>query len=153
MTGLAYTVKIENAELEKNLDLLFDKFGDLEPFHKSVGEYMLGSIQENFENESAPDGTKWQFLSPVTTASRLRRHGNAQITILRESGRLAGSFNYEAGSEQVEIGTPIVYAAIHHFGGQAGRNKSVTIPERPILGVGLDDEIEINEIAKDFLNN
>lgn len=152
MSGFTYTISVEDEEIRTGLPGLIGKMENMAALHKSVGEHMLNSVEDNFDNETAPDGTPWAHHAPATVASRLRRNGNAELTILRESGALAGSFNYEADADQVEIGTPTIYAAIHHFGGAAGRNQSVDIPARPILGVSSDDEIALAEMAQDFLS-
>ena len=152
MSGFKFTIDIEDHEIDHGMEMLVGKMENLAAFHKSVGEHMLNSTEDRFDTETAPDGTAWAHHAPATIASRLRRNGNAELTILRESGALAGSFNYEAGDAQVEIGTPTIYAAIHHFGGSAGRNQSVDIPARPILGISSDDEIALAEMAEDFLS-
>lgn len=152
MSGFTYTISVEDDEITHGMAGLIGKMENMAAFHKSVGEHMLNSTEDNFDNEIAPDGTPWVHHAPATVASRLRRNGNAELTILRESGALAGSFNYEADDAQVEIGTPTIYAAIHHFGGAAGRNQSVDIPARPILGISSDDEIALTEMAEDFLS-
>jgi phage virion morphogenesis protein len=80
-------------------------------------------------------------------------HRSFEVTILRLSGRLAGSFSYRANPDHVRVGTPVEYAAIHHFGGKAGKNRKVTIPRRQILGLSDDDQGAIAEIAGDWLNS
>ena len=48
-----------------------------------------------------------------------------------------------------EMGSKVPYAAIHEFGGRAGRNKSVTIPKRAYLNPALkDSETAIFNILK-----
>lgn len=153
MTGITLTTAIEDAEIADFLKSKLAKMENLRPFYVNVGEHMLNSVEDRFDTQTAPDGSAWAPLAPATVSIRLRRHGNAELTILREWGRLAGSFNYEASSHQVSIGTPVVYAAIQHFGGEAGRNKSVTIPARPVLGVSQQDQAIIAEMAEDFLRD
>ena len=48
-------------------------------------------------------------------------------------------------NESAIIGSNKVYAAIHQLGGQAGKNKKVTIPARPYLKIEeeLDNLIEL----------
>ena len=151
MAGIQYHVDLERAELQAFFESKLSKMENLRPFYVNVGEHMLNSVEDRFDTETAPDGTPWAALAPATIANRLRRHGNAELTILRERGHLAGSFNYDANSSQVSIGTPVVYAAIQHFGGETGRNQSVTIPPRPVLGMSPQDEVIITEMAEDFL--
>lgn len=151
MSGVVFTTDINDAELRAFLEQKIARMKDLRPFHANVGEHLLNSVEDRFDSETAPDGSAWKALSPVTVALRQKRHGNAELTILREWGHLAGSFNYRASHEHVQVGSPVVYAAIHHFGGNAGRGHSVEIPARPILGLSAEDEAVIQEIAEDFL--
>jgi len=54
------------------------------------------------------------------------------------------SVSWKATARSVEVGTNKVYAAIHQFGGEAGRkSKRVTIPARPYLLVQDEDIAEI----------
>lgn len=153
MTGVVLKVDYDSAEIRAYLKSRISKLDNLRPFYVNVGEHMLNSVQERFDTETAPDGSAWAALAPSTVAGRLRRHGNAELTILREHGHLAGSFNYEASSREVKIGSPVVYAAIHHFGGAAGRNHAAEIPARPVLGMSHQDEQAISEMAEEFLRS
>lgn len=153
MSGVSYKIDIENAELEAFLESRIAKMENMRPFYKGVGQHMLNSIEDRFDSETAPDGSAWHAHSPVTIALRLKKHGNAPLTILRQRGRLAGSFSTEASNTEVRIGTPVRYAAIQHFGGKAGRNRKVTIPPRPVLGMSPEDETIIAEMADDFLRH
>jgi phage virion morphogenesis protein len=67
-----------------------------------------------------------------------------------DTGQLATSITAEATSQGVTIGTNKAYGAIHHFGGQAGRNKKVTLPARPCLVVQEGDYEEIQKAAEEF---
>ena len=43
---------------------------------------------------------------------------------------------YQLPAHGVEIGSALVYAAIHHFGGETGRiGHRFTLPARPVLGI------------------
>lgn len=47
------------------------------------------------------------------------------------------------------IGSNVIYARIHEFGGQAGRGRSVRIPARPYIGPAItDNETEIKNIIQ-----
>lgn len=153
MAGIQYHIDVERAEMLAFFESKLSRMENLRPFYVNVGEHLLNSVEDRFDTQTAPDGTAWTALAPATVANRLRRHGNAPLTILRERGRLAGSFNYDVSPRQVSIGTPVVYAAIQHFGGEAGRNKKVTIPPRPVLGMSPQDETIISEMAEDFLRS
>lgn len=65
-----------------------------------------------------------------------------------DGGRLRGSITRDpvkmmGGALGVRIGPQrVVYAAIHEFGGKAGRGRSVTIPARPYLGPALEKKLD-----------
>jgi len=86
---------------------------------------------------------------------------------LYASGALHDSIDYKSGLGQVTVGSPLIYAAIHHFGGiikpknakalafsSGGKQyfaKSVTIPARPYLGISPDNAREIEDVVGDFM--
>lgn len=72
---------------------------------EEIGAAFLKATQDRFESKVSPDGWPWQKLK--------YREGEA----LRLSGRLYSSYVYRVQRDQVEIGTNLTYAAIHHFGG------------------------------------
>ena len=49
------------------------------------------------------------------------------------------------------IGSNLDYAAIHQLGGQAGKNKSVSIPARPYLNLTSDDLDDILQETERFI--
>lgn len=152
MVGVNFKVTIDDRDLQKKGRALLAKLDDLSPFFASVGEVLVGSTIDRFASETDPDGAKWAAHAPATIANRLKRHGNAPLTILRLSGHLAGSINYQASATRVEVGNNVVYGAIHQFGGQAGRGHKVTIPARPYLGLSDDDREQIEETMDDYLD-
>ncbi len=48
---------------------------------------------------------------------------------------LSRQFHVSATATGVTVGNSMIYAAIHQFGGQAGKGKKVTIPARPFLPI------------------
>jgi HK97 gp10 family phage protein len=57
-----------------------------------------------------------------------------------KTGHLRGSIVSEQTKTSVTTGTNVVYAAIHEFGGMAGRGRKVKIPARPYLRPGLEEQ-------------
>jgi len=66
-------------------------------------------------------------------------------------GDLAASITSKYDDNSAVVGTNKVYAAIHQFGGDAGRNKKVKIPARPYLKLTEKDFEEINYTIIKFL--
>lgn len=56
------------------------------------------------------------------------------------------------GSISVSWGTNVLYGAIQHFGGRAGKGHRARIPARPYLGVSDDDRTELLTIVNDHLS-
>jgi len=123
MTGITYTVTLQEEEARRRLDALLDRMDRPRGFYKNVGEYLLNSAIDNFEDERDPDGIPWDRLRPKTIQRREDK-GLTPIRILRARGRLAGSLNYVATDEEARIGSNLPYAAIHQLGGE------IRIPER-----------------------
>lgn len=95
----------------------------------------------------APDGSAW-------------KPNRAGLTpILNRSGALARSIDYAVSGMQAVIGSGLIYAAIHQFGGtivpksasalvfSVGNRlfsvKKVTMPARPYIGLSGDDRSEM----------
>jgi len=90
------------------------------------------------------------FKKSGALSKRGERRLNRKI-LVGPGGHLVNSINWQADRDSVAIGTNRVYAAIHQFGGKAGRNKKVTIPARPYMVVQDEDLVEINAVLEDYL--
>lgn len=144
------SIKIDASNFRGHINDLLARIADVRDVLPDIGEELLQSTDTRFRQEKAPDGTPWAPLSPVTLAQKKRRPPH----ILKEEGLrggLRGSINYQVKGETLALGSPLPYARIHQLGGQAGRNRKVTIPARPYLGVSKDDEAEIRDIVADHL--
>jgi len=93
---------------------------------------MLDSVEENFEKEGRPD--KWEKLAPSIIKQRTKK-GYWPGRILQMRGELAASITSKYDKDSAIVGTNKVYAAIHQFGGDAGRGRKVKIPARPYLKI------------------
>ena len=132
-----------------------------------IGAAMVTSTRERFDTQSGPDGRRWAPLSADTVIGRLGgtkrvytksmrfrkgvRGRMESLRILFRQGHLRNSITYRASRTGVEIGTNLVYGAIHQHGGRAGRGKKITIPARPYLGISSADEQMIDGLAQAYL--
>jgi phage virion morphogenesis protein len=88
---------------------------NLRPAMKNVGEYLLLETDDRFRSQTAPDGAQWK---PISRSWRQYKVKHGHITkILQMRGRLRKSIVYKASADQVSVGTNVVYANIHQFGG------------------------------------
>ena len=68
--------------------------------------------------------------------------------ILEYEGNLIESIAYQVTGNGVEVGSPLVYAAIHQHGGKAvGRPH----PERPYLGLSSENASDLEAVVTAFL--
>ena len=141
-------IKIDNQEVNQKLLELARRGENLRPLMKNIAGILAYSTEENFANEGRPD--KWLDLSEKTKKQR-KKSGHWPGQILQVSGQLASSISTYYDDESAIIGSNLDYAAIHQLGGQAGKNKSVSIPARPYLKLSDDDFVEILDISTSFL--
>jgi len=112
-----------------------------------IAGLMKHAVEENFEKEGRP---KWPPLSPVTIKARQMK-GYWPGKILQQTGGLASSISSYSDNDKAVVGTNVVYAAIHQFGGKAGKLRKVNIPARPYLQLTDEDMEEILKAIKDYL--
>jgi len=157
-------IKVEDEEVRQALLRAMKKLGDLSPLMKDFGERMKRSVVQNFIQGGRPE--KWKPLKTSTLVSwamrkrslwgggTLTRYGARAISgrkPLIDTGRLMKSITYRAGKDEVRIGTNVIYAAIHQFGGKAGRGRKVKIPARPFLLIQDEDKDYILRVTKRFI--
>ena len=146
MAGVNMTVTIDDREVQDLLKRLARRMADMTPAFAEIGEIVMESVQRNFEEKRAPDGTKWAPLA-ASTLKRKRHPGE----ILIGENVLFPSIHPEAYKDSVAVGTNIIYGAIHQLGGFAGRGHATKIPARPYLGVRDEDWPEIRAAIEDWI--
>lgn len=111
-----------------------------------IGEAVKSISLESFEHEKNPDGKKWQ------PSQRAMEEGGQTLT---DSAMLKNSIDVALAANAVEVGSNIVYAAIHNLGGEAGRkSRRVFLPQRQFLPDADSNLVksEALEILADTLN-
>ncbi|MDD2367345.1 MAG: phage virion morphogenesis protein [Desulfuromonadaceae bacterium] len=161
------TATVQNTELHYLLNQVSRRYGNLKPVFRDIGEEMIKRVDNRFTSETDPDGNKWQptkvlsnYLGYVGTKKGYKRkaaykkNGGWRVAfgrylankkILQLTGALRGDIHYQHDDQQVEWGISgrIPYAAIHQFGGMAGRGRKVRIPARPYLGRNTGSGMEL----------
>jgi len=144
-----------------------DRLADCTPLMRDVGASLVQSTRERFDTQTDPDGRRWRALAADTVIDRLggvgrvytkrmqfrakARRGMASMRILFRAGHLRASITARPAADRVEVGTNMVYGAIHQFGGAAGRGRRVTIPARPYLGLSVADADRVEGLVQDYL--
>ena len=148
MSDKPIQIKIDNNDIERKLLELAQKSENLRPLMKNIAGIFASATEENFKNEGRPD--KWTELSEATKKQRTKQK-KWPGQILQVSGQLASSISTQYDDESAVIGSNLDYAAIHQLGGQAGKNKKVTIPARPYLKLTDNDFKELLTETENFL--
>ena len=106
-----------------------------------IGRHLVASTLRRFETERRPDGKPW------LRSARALAEGRRTLT---RSGRLRRSITHVVAPDghAVEVGSDVAYAAIHQFGGRAGRGGKATLPARPYLGIDARDRAAIRRIVR-----
>ena len=155
---MEFSVTILDKEVRRKIAELKRRCKDTQPAMHEIGQRYERRVLENFAKEQAPDGTPWKptkvlsnYLGYVGTTKGGKRRSaytkkggfrsafarylaNKKILVL--SGRLKSRIHYQADGNSVRIGVAgIPYAAIHQFGGMAGRGRKVEIPAREYLAM------------------
>ncbi len=136
------------------------------PYYEAAGEILVASIVRNFEAGGRPE--KWKPLALATLLGgagyrgrRFTLAGSASKgfqrflqgkNILITSGRLRNSIKKEATNEHALVGSNMVYAAIHNFGGEAGRKSArVLISARPYVVAQDEDKEQMCALLRRWL--
>ena len=146
MAGGAIVITHNAAEFSDNIFEIAERFGSAKPAMEIIGETGVVSVQRNFEKGGRPTG--WE---PLAEATRARKKGGSTLVGKGHAGGLLGSIHYEAEDNVVYIGTDKIYAAIHNFGGMAGRGNKVKITQREFMLLQEEDVSSINELLSEFI--
>lgn len=169
------TFIIDDAAIKERLQKLSKRLSDLEPIMNRIGVYYEEQVRKNFDAQASPDGAPWKKLSAATLMLKLaqptgkkRKDGTKapmgflktgalskagkgylqNKKILIEEHDLMESIHSDPDRTSVTIGTggQIKYAAIHQFGGLAGRkSKQFMMPARPYLALNRGKSLVLAE--------
>ncbi|MGJ8563842.1 MAG: phage virion morphogenesis protein [Alphaproteobacteria bacterium] len=143
MGGVHYSYHVQDFGSVPALIRLAAYFDDLTPLMDELGAEIEDQTVERFQTNLAPDGTPWLPSERVNQAQ-----GNA-LTLV-DSAHLRDSVTRAAFPRSVQIGTNLIYGAIHQAGGETGRNHSTVLPARPYLGLSEDNGDDLIPIADDY---
>jgi len=124
VSGASIRIDHNADALAKSFERLGALASDFTPVMRRIAGRMLFSTQKRFLEHRGPGGFAWAALAPATIKRNPRRAPPAFI--LRDSNRLYTSLTVEEGgtisdATSAEVGTNVVYAAIHQFGGEIKR--------------------------------
>jgi len=151
MAGVSIKVEWDSEDL-KRINAVFARLvrttENLEPLYRDIGEYLLPAHQDRIAQGVTPDGEPFEPLSPEYLHSKRKRNSRGADKILILDDFLHGELAYQADAGGLELGTNRTYGATHQFG-----REEAGIPARPFLGFSAADLDEIEQIARDFLDD
>lgn len=129
-------IEINNAqEVTALLERLAQATAHRAPLMRSIAGTMESAVLQNFDVGGRP---KWLGLK------------YRQGTPLVDTENLMGSITSDYSNDMATVGTNEPYAAIHQFGGKAGRGRKVKIQARPFLALTPQDEADILEDVQGY---
>ena len=132
-------IEINNAQqIASILNKLANTAQDRTPLMRSIAGTMESAVLQNFDVGGRP---KWLGLK------------YRQGTPLVDTENLMNSITSYYDNNISMVGTNEPYAAIHQFGGKAGRGRKVDIPARPFLVLTPQDEDDILEDVQAYFRS
>lgn len=132
-------IEINNAQqIASMLDKLANAAQESTPLMRSIAGTMESAVLQNFDVGGRP---KWLGLK------------YRQGTPLVDTENLMNSITSYYDNNIAMVGTNEPYAAIHQFGGKAGRGRKVDIPARPFLVLTPQDEDDILEDVQAYFRS
>ena len=112
----------------------------------AIGQEVAEQTRDRLLNEKeSPDGVPWVDWSENYAQTRHSGH-----SLLVGNGYLADSVQHVVNGKRVEVGSNLIYAAIHQFG---GAEVGMAIPERPYLGVSAANADDLTALLNDFFSD
>ncbi len=167
-------INIDATGLHEKIKTLEKRVDNTAPVFAQIAEVMKSSVDKNFMVQgrySEPDSwmggsSKWEPLSVWTMFNKIggkkgfKKSGSlrakakrtiASNQILQQSGQLASSIQPFSSNGIAEVSTNKIYAAIHNFGGMAGRGKKIKIPARPFMVLQAEDIQDSISLIESYL--
>ena len=137
MAGVAAEIELQG------MDEVQRRLGRLSAFDRgetmfALGELLASSVKERIDTEKAsPEGEDW--LPWTERYDETRSH--AKHSLLIEEGGLQESIQSLSTSDEVRVGSNLIYAATHQFG-----DEERGIPARPYLGLSDEDREDVADL-------
>jgi len=122
------------ARVETILGALRSEGANMAPAMREIATLGESFTRMHFRLQAGPDGKAWK------PSLRARMTGGRTLI---KSGMLRDSISSGSNAQYAQWGVNRTYAAIHQFGGNAGRGGKVKIPARPFLGISSAHQDEI----------
>jgi phage gpG-like protein len=156
----AFTVEVLDQQARAALKTLAARIHNPAAVMHTIAEGITERTKHRFDTGKGPDGQAWKpnsaatlgMLSAKLAGSKSNRKKDGSLNAkgsralankkpLIESGFLRQQIVPSSTATSLSVTATALYAAIHQFGGKAGRGLSVTIPARPFLPIHQDGSL------------
>lgn len=141
------------------LGQLLARASDPEPALLLIGEELVDSTKQRFQDGKDPDGNIWKANTQTTLDFYFQEFGTKQARnkkpLTGKSRELQTTITYQLNGSELLVGSPLPYAAMQQFGGTTAPDSMIPgkeIPARPFLGISADDEATILDIVTEYLS-
>jgi phage gpG-like protein len=135
--------------LNKRLEGLVKRAGNLTPFFDDASAYMVNVIQNRiYRTKKGPDGERWAPLAQSTID--IKGHS----TILYQSGNLGRSIHVDSQDKSgfiIASDVPYGYYMQKGVKKTGGMIKGKTVPARPFMGISERNIKVISKMLKDHV--
>jgi len=156
----AFTVEVADQQAIAALKTLAARAQNPASLFHAIAEGITERTKHRFDTSKGPDGAAWKpnsdatldMLSARLAGSKSNRKKDGSLNAkgsralankkpLIDSGFLRQQIVPSSTATSLSVTATALYAAIHQFGGKAGRGLTVTIPARPFLPVRQDGSL------------
>jgi phage virion morphogenesis protein len=160
-SGVRLAIEFDDQAIQAHLaKLVAAEKGGFKAVRREVGAYMLGQIQDAFDNqklfdgsamplsEAAKGGVIYKRIKEGKRKGKLRKVTVKPRKTLIDTRKLYRSYTYNlTGQAGLEVGSDMVYAAIHQFGGETGSRKGrFNMVARPVVGMTDDHKAYVGDL-------
>jgi len=150
------TLEIDAQRTQATLHGLSGRLGDLTPLMIDIGELLVESTKQRFQDGISPAGIPWPENSPLTLS---RKKGTRPL--IGETHQLSNGIASAPTANSVTISSGMIYARTQQLGALQGafgrdtRNHPIPwgdIPARPFIGLSDKDGENILDTVQEYLN-
>jgi phage virion morphogenesis protein len=124
-------VRLDAEEVKKTLAGMLEKMANRAPAMRIIAEIVRTSVSKNFERGGRP--LSWK------PSRRAEREGGQTLV---KTGRLVNSIFPRSDATKAQVGTNVVYAAIHQFGGKIGARVLTPVNKKALFWPGAKHPVK-----------
>ncbi|MDP2153807.1 MAG: phage virion morphogenesis protein [Methylotenera sp.] len=144
MSGFKFKVEQDDRKIRATITQLIALGRNPAAAMEDIAVIGENTTRERFATQIDPEGNRWK------KSIRVQINGGKTLT---KDGHLGDSITHLSNSKFAEWGSNRIYAAIHQFGGYAGRAiRRVNLVARAFIGISSADELDMLDALQARIN-